>query len=183
MKYYKKDYRPDGDYKIIADFRRDNPEEVEKKRSEIKEKYPQASEKTIERYVDNEILDPIMEEPDDNINGGSIVYLSELHDLETLNCVHVTKRNISRCKFDEVVVEHLHESLEVLGDPEKDIIMMYFGFDPYIKKFSQREIAEKHGIEERTLSRKIQDIYDFLREHIIEIKHRNKHLKENNEKL
>jgi len=173
MKNYKTNFRPICDQFFIYEFRKLYFSEVEKIRKEIKEKFPQAQDKTINRYSDNEILPQAIGKPDINICGGDIVYLSELHDLESIQCNYVTNRN-KTIKFDDNLIKCLHKSLDILGDPEKDVILMLFGLKPYKIEYFQKEIAKKYNIPETTLSRKIQDILIFLNKYMKQVNNNSK---------
>lgn len=63
-------------------------------------------------------------------------------------------------------IEYLHQIIENIGEKEKDIIEMYFGFNG--RRYSQQQIAAKYNVTQSNISRIIKRVLKIIKMKLLE---------------
>ena len=161
----KRDYRPKYDQDLIEKFRKENPNIVNDMRMNFQHLCPWASEETIEKYIDDEILPPVMEEP----SWWGLVPSGALHfgAIDGLEAQGARKLPFfDKNKIHQV--EALWRAIEKLSIEDQNLVKRLIGLPPFERGHTQKELAYVLGIPEGTLTYKLNKIFTLLKDYVEE---------------
>jgi len=167
------DFRLSYDGEIIKRFKEENPEKTQEIRDKFKSYYSNASDKTIEKYVDHEILPPVINSPQNNYRGGSMHYFSDINSNKALfkspyienECCYIDESFNKAEKELDIILD----LIDYLDKTDQQIIRMRYGLYPYEQSYTAKETMELLNIPYRSFFIRINKIQQFIKDNMGEL--------------
>jgi len=164
VKARKKNYRPSYDHDIIKKFREENPNVINDMRMNFSHMYPYACDETIEQHIDNELLPPVLETPEQVAKTSEdVIPLSVVKHLDREDMTQILEFDSEELQEKEEILQAIEYIVEAMDTEDKQIFKMFRGMYPYTKRHVLREIAEETKVPLSTIGYRINKITEFLK--------------------